>query len=254
MVAKRSASVRAPSRPANSTGSRSGSGKVTIQSGGKTVELDFDLGTDITQIRRSVEMALTLSGRLGGTANRLQTSVEEVIAYLDVLGRATPAGAAMPGRGLTREEEDVLREAGSLQVALPPLAERASVSTADRLQRLLADALTAKQAAAALDLSPGRIRQLIGSRGVLAVQGAGGWKLPRFQFVGDSGGRIMRGLDKILEVLPADVHPLAVQAFLEQPHPDLDIDGEPHAPKAWLEGGGSVERVVELARDLHRLP
>ena len=55
-------------------------------------------------------------------------------------------------------------------------------------------------------------------------------------------------------MLPKEVHPLDMQAYLDQPNVDLDIDGEAQPPREWLESGGGIEQVVELTRDLHRLP
>lgn len=251
---RRAASVSTPTRPMKRSSPSAPGGKVIIESGGKSIEVAFDIGADLGQIKRSVEMALGLNQRLEGSAQRLESTVEEVIGFLDTLGRSTPAGAATPGSGLTQAEEDVLREAGSLQVPLPTLAQRPSTDSAHKLQRMLADALSVKDAAAALHLTPGRIRQLIAARSLLAVQSNGLWKLPRFQFAEADPLSTVRGLDKVLQALPADAHPLVVQAFLDQPHVDLDIDGEPHTPKDWLEGGGNAEAVVDLARDLYRLP
>lgn len=228
--------------------------EVVIRSGGKRVVVRVKAGSDAAALRRSVEIGLAVGARLDLAAARLQITVDDVIAYVDSLGFATPTGAAAPGSGLTQAEEDVLREVGALQADLPPLGDRPSAVSADALRRMLADALSAKQAALMLALTPGRIRQMIADRTVLAVRGQGGWKLPQFQFASEDGARLIRGLDKVLPELPEDVHPLVVQAFMNRAHPDLGIDGEPRTPRDWLEGGGSIEKVVELARDLHRLP
>jgi hypothetical protein len=153
---------------------------------------------------------------------------------------------------LSPEEEQVLRAAGSLREQLPPLAQRASLGTTMQQLALVTDALSVKEAAAALRVSAGRVRQRLSARSLFGVQTSAGWRLPRFQFTAD--GELLRGLDRVLPVLPPDVHPVVVASFLQRPHQDLRIADEATSPAAWLEGGGDIDAVVDLAAGLHDLP
>ena len=193
--------------------------------------------------------ALLLDGvaRIGA---RLQLSPEELLIQLELLAESLPAGADVPASSLPASEEAVLREAGSLRYDMPPLADRASTRTAVRAAQLITDALSAAEAARWLAVTPGRIRQRISARTLFALPTADGWRLPRFQFT-DTG--VLPGLDHILAVLPADVHPLTLAGFLTGPSPDLLLGDEPVSPALWLSAGGEVAPVVELASHLHRL-
>ena len=201
----------------------------------------------IAHLTAHVEVA----GRLSGAADRLHISSEEALAALEALADTTPAGAADPPSTLTVEEEQVLREAGSLQHALPPLGRRASSRTVTQQLALVADGLNVKQAAATLGVSQGRIRQRLGARSLFGVPDSAGWRLPRFQFTAE--GSLLRGLDQVLPALPQDVHPVVVVSFLHRPNEDLLVEGEPTSPATWLAGGGAVDTVVRLAAALHDL-
>ncbi|AEV73322.1 hypothetical protein MycrhN_2741 [Mycolicibacterium rhodesiae NBB3] len=56
------------------------------------------------------------------------------------------------------------------------------------------------------------------------------------------------GLDRLLESLPTDWHPVSIAGFLRTPHPDIAIDGRPATPLEWLEySGGDTAPVLKLA-------
>lgn len=200
----------------------------------------------------SLATSVQAATRLSGVAERLHVSSEDTLTALEMLASSTPAGAEGPASTLTLDEERALREAGSLREELPPLAQRASLGTAMQRLVLVTDALSVKQAAATLEVSEGRIRQRLAARTLFGVQAAQGWRLPRFQFTQD--GQLLRGLDRVLPALPADVHPVVVTSFLARPHEDLLVGAEPTSPAAWLEGGGDIDAVVTLAASLHDLP
>jgi hypothetical protein len=195
--------------------------------------------------------AEALGRRLSAVGDRLSLRSEDVMTALEAVARSTPAGARRPAESLSPAEEAVLREAGSLRRAMPPLEERASFRTQLLLEQLLADALTVKDAAARLGVSESRVRQRIAARSLLAVERAGTWKLPTFQL---EGGTDLPGLTDVLPAFPTDVHPAAVVLFLEAPSAELDVDGRALTPREWLMTGGPVSRVVELVKAAYALP
>ena len=195
---------------------------------------------------------LEAATRLSNVAQRLHVSSEEALSALELLADSTPEGVYDPSSALSTEQERTLREAGSLREDLPSLAERTSTRTLVAGLALASDSLSVKQAATALGVSEGRIRQRLAARTLFGLAASGGWRLPRFQFA--EHGQLLRGMDQVLPVLPDDVHPVVVASFLVRPHPDLFLDGAATSPAQWLEGGGPVETVVALAAGLHDLP
>jgi hypothetical protein len=204
-----------------------------------------------TEVLRQLQEALGVADRLRAISNRFGSGVEETLTALSDLAARTPTASSDPTSSLTEVEESVLREAGSLATPMPSLSERPSAQTAVAAIRLLETALTVKDAARKLDVSDGRVRQRVAERTLVGVETSSGWKLPAFQFTDDGD---VRGLDRVLPVLPDDVHPLVVYRFLTQPTAELLLDDEPTSPREWLTTGGSVERVVTLAEQLHSLP
>ena len=199
----------------------------------------------------SVRAALDLASRVDRISHRLHLDPGALIAQLEQLADTVPAGAGDPAASLSIHDEKVLREAGSLGFDLPPVAERASTASAVRTAWLLADALPVSEAAQLLHVTPGRVRQRITARTLLAVNTDGGWRLPAFQFT-DAG--VLRGLERVLPKLPEGVHPLVVARFLTTPTAELLLDDQPASPAEWLSGGGDIDVVGRLAADLHRIP
>jgi hypothetical protein len=210
---------------------------------------DTDEVTSPDQLVESLRDSVELARQLHEISDRMGTDAREMLAAMMRLATTTPLADAT--RALTDHDESVLREAGSLAQPRAPLASRPSTATTVATLALVSDALTVKDAAARLGVTTGRIRQRIAARTLLAVEAGGAWKLPAFQFAGTD---VVRGLDRVVPVLPADAHPLVVQRFLTTPHPDLEVDGEPASPLTWLSGGGDIDAVVGLAEDLHTAP
>ncbi len=206
---------------------------------------------DVTALVPTNPRGALLLGWMARIGERLHLPPDELLTALELLADSLPAGSEAPASSLPAAQEELLREAGSLRYGMPPLAERASTRTAVRTAQLLSDALSVTEAAQRLAVTPGRVRQRISARTLYAVPNAGGWRLPRFQLT-DTG--VLPGLDRILAVLPADAHPLAVVYFLTTPSTDLMLGDEPVSPAQWLSGGGEVEPIAKLAADLHRLP
>lgn len=189
--------------------------------------------------------------RLRGVSQRLHMPTADAVRLLEQIAMAAPAGAQEPTSTLTVDQERVLRAAGSLREAMPPLEDRTSTMTAVEGAQMIADAISVKDVARLLKVSEGRVRQRIAARTLLALEAPGGWRLPGFQFT-DTGA--LRGLDRVLPAFPRDVHPLVVATFLRRPHPDLALDGQSLSPRDWLTDGGDIEVVMRLAAASHDLP
>ncbi|WP_347956137.1 hypothetical protein [Gordonia aichiensis] len=153
---------------------------------------------------------------------------------------ATPKSASQT---LTAEQEAALRAAGSFVDEMPPAAERASTLALQRTRELLATALTTEQAAERLDVSTGRIRQRLTKRSLLAMKVGTGHRLPSFQFTGDGE---VPGWAQVAPVFPESAHLTAVAYFMQHPHSDLTVVGEPVSPITWLTGGGDPEPLLGM--------
>jgi hypothetical protein len=203
------------------------------------------------EVLDQLQEALGVVVRLRSISDRIGAGVEETLNALSTLASRTPAAEPSAG-SLTTAEEDILREAGSLTVPMPPLESRASAVTSLAAVRLLEDAATVKETAERLGVSAGRVRQRLTERTLLGIETSGGWKLPLFQFASDGGEA--RGLDRVLQALPHDVHPLVAYRFLTRPTSELPVGDVAVSPIEWLTTGGSIDRVVALAEQLHSLP
>ncbi|HEU0102580.1 MAG TPA: hypothetical protein VFR07_09700 [Mycobacteriales bacterium] len=195
--------------------------------------------------------ALRTAEQVRAIGERLEMDPERTLAALASLAEHTPAQAEDPAGALSAHDEFVLRRAGSLREAMPALQDRASTRTALAAVRLLADALTVREAASRLGVTDSRVRQRLAARTLLGVEDSSAWRLPQFQF---DGSGLLHGLDAVLPAFPEDAHPLAVLRLLESPHPDLELDGEPVSPREWLRLGGRPEPVVELVAGAYALP
>jgi len=54
------------------------------------------------------------------------------------------------------------------------------------------------------------------------------------------------GLDRVLALLPTDLHPASVVGFLSTPQPDISLDNRPASPLQWLRRGGDMAPVLAL--------
>lgn len=153
----------------------------------------------------------------------------------------------VPERSLTKHEAAVLASGGAdlspREDGDPdPLAPAAA-----RYGALLATSLSVPEVAARLGVDASRIRHRLAERSLYGVRLRDGWRLPAFQFDGDS---VVAGIDDVVRALPEDVHPVAVWSWLESAGPDLAIGGRPVTPLRWLRSGGDPAAVAALAADL----
>jgi hypothetical protein len=117
--------------------------------------------------------------------------------------------------------------------------------------QLIATAYTSGELAAGAGLDEAQVerRRLAGT--LWAINNDGAWVYPAAQFdVAEVGGRrrldTIRELDRVLAVLPADLHPMAVNGLLLTPQWELAVDGRPLTVVEWLRTGGPVEAVLRL--------
>jgi hypothetical protein len=173
-------------------------------------------------------------------------SRDDVVAALKTLPTLRPWAAQ-----LTAAEAQLLDEVGFSED--PQAYAKAAVDVAAHLGRLINTAFTTNEVAEGLRISSSRVRQRRLARGLWAIQEGTGWLFPVTQFERDASGgptRQIRGLDRVFQALPADLHPVAVDGFLHTPHPDLQVDGNPMAPLDWLRSGGEVAAVVGVAKTI----
>ena len=123
-----------------------------------------------------------------------------------------------------------------------------TLRTATALAVIEVDGARVAEVAAALHVSPARIRQRALERTLYAIRVDDEWRFPRWQF--DDEGRPIPGIATVMASLSRGVHPVAVWRFLSEPNPDLEILDEPVSPLAWLRSGGDPAPVAAVAREL----
>jgi hypothetical protein len=163
----------------------------------------------------------------------------------DRLARAAPA--QLPA--LSSSESATLDKAGLVESARAsdPL-ERTRIE----LELFLRESLSLTQAAHALRVSTGRLRQRLSPevRTLYGVKVGRAWRVPRFQL--GKRGALVRNLEKVLPHVSRSAHPLAVQRWFTSPHQDLVFAGDEQAvsPVGWLEAGLDPGVVAELASEI----
>lgn len=165
-----------------------------------------------------------------------------------VLSEVGPAALDDPTQGLSADEVAGLR---AIDADLRPRGRRERDPRADAAAgyaAVLAGSLTVAEVAAALGIDTSRVRHRLAARQLLGVRRTDGWRLPAWQFGVD--GNPLPGLEQVLRVLSADVHPVAVSRFFITPAPELRVGRATVSPRDWLAGGGDPTPVVALARAL----
>jgi hypothetical protein len=120
---------------------------------------------------------------------------------------------------------------------------------------MLAKSMSVNETAKLLGVNASRVRQrLVRERSLYGIKQGSEWRVPMFQFEGDT---LVPGIDKVFAALPRSLNPVAVLSWLMTPNPDLE---EPRkresgrarqlSPRDWLLTGNPPEAVVELATAL----
>lgn len=181
----------------------------------------------------------------------IDASVADVVAILDDTFRAMPiAYAAVPPQATL----DYLAEHGGPEAAeevanWSPEEEtrrrnRAAFANAGRL---VAGTLSVDQVAGQIGLTRSRVQHFVtDSRPRLySVKVGSRRRIPSWQL---HGGSLLPGLDRLVPVIPAEVHPLDVAALMTTPQDELGG----RTAVEHLAAGGDVEPVAELLADLDR--
>lgn len=150
------------------------------------------------------------------------------------------------GRSLTNWQTELLERGGL--TSSPMAGALADVAVEAAYRTLLRDALTAAEVAELLRVGRTRVRRRRADRTLFAVRITNEWLYPDMQFTGEGPHREqIRGLERVLPVLPASLHPLSVAGFLTTPQPGLIRKGELVAPLEWLSTGGDSQPVLDAA-------
>ena len=168
--------------------------------------------------------------------------VESVLAELGPPPLDDPASALSP---------DEVAGLEAVQADLRPRRPRERDPRADAaagFAGVLAGSLTVAEAARRLGVDASRVRHRLAARQLLGIRRTDGWRLPAWQFGPD--GSPLPGIEKVLRVLPGEVHPVAVTRFFVTPAPELRVGRASVSPRDWLAGGGDPQPVAALARDL----
>ncbi len=183
-------------------------------------------------------VAMTLGellARYDITEADLSTSLERRLS-----AQPDPASA-----DLTSAEEDFwTRHAG---IALGDAAGSPLDRATDATMSVIGAAsrsLTIEQAAGLLDVHRSRVSHRLRDHQLYSFHIGSQRRLPRWQFT--SEGAPLPGLETVLDALPADLHPAAVEGFFTTPDPDLDDA----TPAQWLTSGGDPQRIVHEAEGL----
>ena len=179
------------------------------------------------------------------------TNLDHLASAAAAFLRAHPVYAAAPvTNALSVAEEHYLRGAGARGIGVWSEAQAADnvAIIAGEFAQMVTTALTQKAAAERLGVSTSRVRQKLEAGELYAVRATGGRVCPRFQF-GPNG--TLPGLEVVLRALRPEAHPVAVQRFFMDTHPDLASDtlGRTLSPHEWLLTGHPPAAVVDLARE-----
>ena len=180
------------------------------------------------------------------------TNIDRLVSAAAAFLRAHPIYEAPPvTNALSEAEETFLRDSGARGVGAwsdDSAADNVAV-IAGEFAQMVTTALSQKAVAELLGVSTSRIRQKLEADELYAVRTTGGRVCPRFQF-GPRG--TLPGLESVLRALHTEAHPVAVQRFFMDVHPDLESEALKRAlsPHEWLLTGHSPEAVVALASEV----
>jgi hypothetical protein len=167
----------------------------------------------------------------------------DLVAALKTLPAIKPGAAA-----LTEDEARLLDEAGFVEDPVAFAQAAADIVTHTAL--LINTAYTGPEVAVLLGINESRVRQRRLARTLWAIESNGSWVYPAIQFeVNIKTGRPdrqIRGLERVFQALPVDLHPTAVAGLLRAPQIELQVGDRPRSVLDWLRSGGSVEPVLEL--------
>lgn len=110
-------------------------------------------------------------------------------------------------------------------------------------QSVVGDAAMAER----LGVDKSRVSQRVAEGSLYAFVAGDDRCFPLWQL---AGGRPLPGLKVVVNVMDPSLHPLSVQHWFTSPNVDLEVDGQPVSPAAWLATGGASQTVAALVADL----
>ena len=122
---------------------------------------------------------------------------------------------------------------------------RRARNAAAAVERLAGGSLSIDQVAALLRVDRSRISRRLSAGALYAIPIGSRRRLPAWQF---HDGAELPGLATVVAAIPADVHPLDVQAFMTTPQEEL----RDRSPVEHLEGEGDPAPVAQLVAELAR--
>ncbi|MFV2073558.1 MAG: hypothetical protein ACC742_13005 [Thermoanaerobaculales bacterium] len=188
-------------------------------------------------------LALLLESRgVGVDIERLMELTAEVVFALPETRRMAPNAL------LTDAEVATLEDGGFGLEPSDDGAEPMSLGIA-RYARLIATCLSVAGAAEILGVNSSRVRQRLKARSLYGFKLSGGWLLPQFQF---DRRRLVPAIERVIQALPEDLHPVAVATWFATPNPDLVEEPSDRllTPLDWLRSGHGPTIVAELATHL----
>lgn len=174
--------------------------------------------------------------------DRLESSRATFVAALTARPVTRP-----PAAELTADDAQLLDTAGLSQGHTD--ARAADAETTALIKHLVATALTADEVANGLGITTAQVHTTRLARQLWAITDGQSWLFPAPQFETSADRQplcVIRGMEQVLETLPEDLHPIAIDGFLRTPQPDLATD-RPVTPREWLLGGGDISTVVAAA-------
>lgn len=146
---------------------------------------------------------------------------------------------------LTPEASSFLDAHGGLERVGPREAKRIAVrSAADNAALLVTTSITLSQAAHKLGIDEAQVRNEVADGALYACRFGDQTRLPGWQFADD--GQPVPGLRAVLAALPADLHPLSVNALMTLPREELVVEDRDLSPRDWLASDGDVAAVVDV--------
>lgn len=175
------------------------------------------------------------------TAEKLNTALRVVLDSME------PKLYENDGSGLTEAESAVLITGGARleqEAGEDPFAA-STVSYA----AMVHNSKSTKEAAETLNLTPGRVRQMVAERSLYSFVIDNRRYIPAFQFDGE---KLVGNIGQVNQTLPVRMHPVAVLRWYEIENHDLVVDDEGDenvtmSPLDWLKGGYPIEEVLLAA-------
>jgi hypothetical protein len=182
----------------------------------------------------------------------IQETTESVLQILRRAIEAFPQpSAADAAHELSQSELDAMAAVGLDIHATAETTGGTDVDTVAEMAALVATSYSVKEVASRLGVDPSRVRQrLTRDHSLYGFHWENEWRIPRFQFA--DGGTLLPHLKDVVQVLPEDLHPLAVHRWFTSDCVDLWVDEleRTASPKQWLLRGEPLESLLHIAKNL----